>query len=106
MRRGISLIYRDTIYMPPAALRGLPRRSQGETDPMNRRTTVLALGLAAAGTLVLAAGCKKKPPTTTEAARPAAEAPVAETRVAPPPATRPAGESPDVLSADLQELNR
>jgi len=73
---------------------------------MNRRTTVLALGLAAAGTLVLAAGCKKKPPTTTETARPAAEAPAAETRVSPPPASRPAGESPDVLSADLQELNR
>ena len=73
---------------------------------MNRRTTVLALGLAAAGALVLAAGCRKKPPTTTETARPAAEAPAPDTRVAPPPASRPTSETPDVLSEDLRELNQ
>ena len=74
---------------------------------MKRRTSVLALGLAAVGALVLAAGCRKKPPTTTETARPPAEAPTTDaTRVAPPPAPRATGETPDVLSEDLRELNQ
>jgi peptidoglycan-associated lipoprotein len=72
---------------------------------MNRRTTVLALGLAAAGTLVLAAGCRKKPPTTTESARPPAEAPAPETRVPPPSTAQPPAVESNVLSEDLRALN-
>jgi peptidoglycan-associated lipoprotein len=73
---------------------------------MNRRTTVIALGLAAAGALALSAGCRKKPPTTTESARPPAETPAPETRVAPPPAAQPPAVESNVLSEDLRELNQ
>jgi peptidoglycan-associated lipoprotein len=72
-------------------------------------TTLTAVALVLAGTLSLAAGCKKKPPTTVPDERPPAESPemTPETRV-PPPTTPQTGrdvEGAD-LSGSLDEVNR
>jgi peptidoglycan-associated lipoprotein len=72
-------------------------------------TTLTAVALFLVGTLTLAAGCKKKPPTTVPDERPPAESPetTPETRV-PPPTTPQTGR--DVEGADLtgslDEVNR
>ena len=76
---------------------------------MKRHLTPLAvLAFLAVAVLPLTEGCKKKPPTTTEEARPPVEAPVTpETAVPPPPApprdTEGAG---DVMSEEITEMNR
>ncbi len=72
------------------------------------RTLLAALAFLAAAILPLAAGCKKKPPTTTAEARPPVEAPAPpETRVPPPPAPAPREEvETAVLAKGLDELNR
>lgn len=71
-------------------------------------TTGLAVLCVLAATLPFSAACKKKPPTTTEAARPT-EAPTSPgaTEVAPPPSSR---TEPSVqreaLPGSVEELNR
>jgi peptidoglycan-associated lipoprotein len=70
-------------------------------------TTALAV-LCLAGAALPFAACKKKPPTTTESAKPATEAPTSpSTEVAPPPAPR--SESPvqvEGLPGSVEEINR
>lgn len=63
-------------------------------------TTLTAIALFLAGALVLAGGCKKRPPTTVPDSQPTTEAPdsTGETRV-PPPSTPQTGR--DVEGADL-----
>lgn len=76
---------------------------------MKRQLTPLAvLALVAAAILPLAGGCKKKPPTTTAEARPPVEAPAPpETRVPPPPPSAPSQPAePEVLTQELDALNR
>lgn len=70
-------------------------------------TPLAALAFLAVAIVPLAGGCKKKPPTTTEEARPPIEEPATETRVPPPATTAPREPvETDVLSAELDELNR
>jgi len=71
-------------------------------------TPFAALAFLAVAVLPLTEGCKKKPPTTTEEARPPVEAPTTpETTVPPPPGPAPAGaEGGDVMSEEINEMNR
>lgn len=76
---------------------------------MKRHLTPLAaLAFLAVAVLPLTEGCKKKPPTTTEEARPPVEAPTTpETAVPPPPAPpRDTPEGGDVMSEEIDALNR
>jgi len=66
-------------------------------------TTVLAFLLV--GTLGLAAACKKKPPTTTEGAKPGETPSRPETTVQPPSTTAPGGVESAELPADVREIN-
>lgn len=71
-------------------------------------TTLTAVAALIVATLGLAAGCKKKPPTTVPDERPPAESPsTPETRVPPPPAA-PTGRDVEGenLSGTLDEINR
>jgi peptidoglycan-associated lipoprotein len=77
---------------------------------MKARLTTLTIALLGVAILALAAGCKKKPPTTAQDARPpvTASKPPAETAVAPPPAA-PAQrdvEVVEVLSMEIDVLNK
>jgi peptidoglycan-associated lipoprotein len=69
-----------------------------------RLSTALALLVAVAFPVINS--CRKKAPTTTEQARPPGAAPAPATPVAPPPSTTPPSIEADVLSQDLQTLNR
>lgn len=75
---------------------------------MKRHLTPLAaLAFLAVAVLPLTEGCKKKPPTTTEDARPPVEAPTTpETTVPPPPAPPPPDAAPDVMSEEIDAMNR
>lgn len=76
---------------------------------MKRHLTPLAvLAFIAVAVLPLTEGCKKKPPTTTEEARPPVEAPVTpETAVPPPPAPpRDADMGGDVMTEEIADMNR
>jgi peptidoglycan-associated lipoprotein len=75
---------------------------------MKRHLTPLAaLAFLAVAVLPLTEGCKKKPPTTTEEARPPVEAPsTPETAVPPPPAPPPMDAAPDVMSEEIDAMNR
>jgi peptidoglycan-associated lipoprotein len=76
---------------------------------MKRRLAALfPVLIVAVGTLYLASGCKKKPPTTVPEKKPAeAPAPAPAREVAPPVTSAPMGdESQRVLSQSLQELNQ
>ncbi|MDQ5873240.1 MAG: peptidoglycan-associated lipoprotein Pal [Acidobacteriota bacterium] len=76
---------------------------------MKRHLTPLAvLAFLAVAVLPLTEGCKKKPPTTTEEARPPVEAPqTPETAVPPPPAPpRDIPEGGDVMSQEIDDMNR
>lgn len=69
----------------------------------------IALALAIAATLSFAAGCKKKPPTTTEQSRPPAEQPSrgpGETQVSPPSRSAPPGVESEGLPGSAEEANR
>lgn len=77
---------------------------------MKARPTTLTIALLGLAILPLAAGCKKKAPTTAQDARPpvTASKPPAETAVAPPPAA-PAQrdvEVVEVLSMEIDVLNK
>ncbi len=71
------------------------------------RTLVVSLAFLLVGTLSLVNGCKKKPPQTTEQAKPA-EAPSnpSSTEVAPPTRTAPQSVESSPLSASLEEMNQ
>jgi peptidoglycan-associated lipoprotein len=72
----------------------------------SRFLTLFSVAIVAVGTLWLASGCKKKPPTTVEQKRPA-EAPAAPPKeVAPPVTAAPIDETQRVLSQSIQELNQ
>ncbi len=73
---------------------------------MTKRTWATVLAFLLVGTLGLVTACKKKPPTTTEGARPA-ETPSrgAETAVQPPSTTPPGGVESAELPADVREIN-
>jgi hypothetical protein len=76
---------------------------------MKRHSTpLIALAFVAAAILPLAPGCKKKPPTMTEEARPPVEQPAPpETRVSPPPPSVPAGPADvEVTAMPLDDLNK
>jgi peptidoglycan-associated lipoprotein len=76
---------------------------------MKRHLTPLAaLAFLAVAIVPFAGGCKKKPPATVSDERPIVEAPSPpETRVPPPATTAPREPvETDVLSAELDELNR
>ncbi len=76
---------------------------------LKKSTTVTMLALATVCVLALAAGCKKKAPTTTADARPpVTSSPSAgETQVPPPASTAPRTDvEAEVLSQDLASLNK
>ena len=70
--------------------------------------TLAALAFLLAGTLLFLEACKKKTPTTTEGAKPPAEAPSrpSETNVPPPPAPAPRDIETGALPNDVAEINR
>jgi peptidoglycan-associated lipoprotein len=69
--------------------------------------TMAALAFLLAGTLPFLEACKKKPPTTTEKAKPPAEAPSRpETAVPPPPATAPQDVGTTELPGDVADINK
>src|SRR5206468_8984707 len=70
------------------------------------RTGTMVLAFLLVGTLAEVTACKKKPPTTTEGARPV-EPPSRppETAVQPPPSTPPGGVESSELPADVREIN-
>ena len=70
------------------------------------RTLVTVLAFLLAGTLSLANACKKKPPTTTEAAKSEAPTSPAPTEVSPPTRPAPAPVESSPLGKSLEELNR
>src|SRR5439155_9699980 len=75
---------------------------------MRKRIGMMAaLAFLLAGTLLFLEACKKKPPTTTETAKPPAEAPSrpAETAVPPPPAPAPREVESGALG-DVADINR
>ena len=71
------------------------------------RTLVITLAFLLVGTLSLVNACKKKPPQTTEAAKPA-EAPTTPgaTQVSPPPRPTPSAVESSPLDQSLEALNR
>jgi len=73
---------------------------------MQSRRLSTALALLVAVALPAVNSCRKKAPTTAEQARPPGAAPAPGTPVAPPPSTTPPSIEADVLSQDLQTLNR
>jgi peptidoglycan-associated lipoprotein len=75
---------------------------------MKRNLAPLAvLAFLAVAVFPLTEGCKKKPPTTTEEARPPIEAPsTPETSVPPPPGRPDPDAAPDVLSEEIADMNR
>jgi len=75
---------------------------------MKRNWTTALTVLVLLGASLTFAGCKKKPPTTTETAKPASEAPTSpSTEVAPPPPSRtePSVQS-ESLPGTVEEINR
>ena len=73
---------------------------------MHRKLTVLTLVTLMAA-LALAAGCKKKAPTTAQEARPPVTATSPETQVAPPATTAPRRDvEAEVLSQDIDKMNK
>jgi peptidoglycan-associated lipoprotein len=74
---------------------------------MRKEIRIFAVLFALAATLPFAA-CKKKPPTTTESAKPteAPTSPNKETQVSPPPAATPQNVQTDELPSDLAALNQ
>jgi len=75
---------------------------------MRKRIEMMAaLAFLLAGTLLFLEACKKKPPTTTETARPPAEAPSRpETGVLPPPGGPPQEIETGGLPGDVADINR
>ena len=71
-------------------------------------TTLTILSLGALAMLSLSAGCKKKPPTTAQGARPVTTQPgPGETQVPPPAASAPRRDvEAEVLSMDIAALNK
>jgi peptidoglycan-associated lipoprotein len=70
----------------------------------NRKTSVIALAFLLLGTFTLSA-CKKKPPTTTEQAKPPVEQ-VKPPEPTPTPVPPPPPAPPSILSQDLETLNK
>ncbi len=76
---------------------------------MKRHSTPIAvLAILLAAVLPFAAGCKKKPPTSTAEARPPIEEPAAPERVVPPPPSTAPREpvETEVLTQEISELNK
>ncbi len=72
---------------------------------MTKRTSTMVLAFLLAATLGSVEACKKKPPTTTEGAKPL-EAPTRpETTVQPPSTTPPGGVESSELPVDVREIN-
>ncbi len=70
-------------------------------------TWTMVLGCSLVGTLFLVNGCKPTTPTTTEPAKPTPEAArPAERRVSPPVTPAPSSVRPDVLSEDIDQINK
>jgi peptidoglycan-associated lipoprotein len=72
---------------------------------MTKRTLTTVLAFLVVGTLGLAMACKKKPPTTTEGAKPGETPSRPETTVQPPSTTPPGGVESAELPADVREIN-
>jgi len=72
---------------------------------MTKRTLTTVLAFLVVGTLGFATACKKKPPTTTEGAKPGETPSRPETMVQPPSATPPGGVESAELPADVREIN-
>ncbi len=72
---------------------------------MTKRTGTVILAFLLAGTLGLVEACKKKPPTTTEGAKPVAPSRPPETAVSPPPTTPPGRVESAELPQDVREIN-
>jgi peptidoglycan-associated lipoprotein len=70
------------------------------------RTLVVSLAFLLVGTLSLVNGCKKKPPQTTEQAKPEAPSTPPPTEVAPPTRPAPPAVESSPLSASLEEMNQ
>ena len=72
---------------------------------MTKRTLTTVLAFLLVGTLGLVTACKKKPPTTTEGAKPGETPSRGETVVQPPTTTPPGGVESAELPADVREIN-
>ena len=70
------------------------------------RTLVITLAFLLVGTLSLVNGCKKKPPQTTEQAKPETPSTPPSTEVPPPTRPAPAAVESSPLSASLEEMNQ
>ncbi len=71
-----------------------------------KRNSALLLAVFGIATLSFVPACKKKPPTTTEQARPPAEQPQPSTAVPPPTTPAPTTVEGDITSQSLEEINR
>src|SRR5215471_9300535 len=80
--------------------------SPKERAMRTNRTLVVTLAFLLVGTLSFVNGCKKKPPQTTEEAKPETPTTPPPTEVAPPPRPAPPPVETSPLSASLEELNQ